>query len=220
LKSHDLILFDPRGVGYSQPKMDCPPDEDSNASTQQRPLSLVRHSDSSIYLASFLRWIRRVVFDSVIPPQVDRIGGDLTSTGASFSVLFSACKADLVCDRDYPELETQFIELVQRLDAEPLRITVPDPETGKKKQVWVTGGSVAGGLEEIMKRSYMLRLAPLAISRIHDGDRNLVENLYAGLASTGNPANYITVICRDTGALFDAETFQAQVEKRHSSFEP
>jgi hypothetical protein len=110
-------------------------------------------------------------------------------------------------------LEKDLNELIQHLDSEPMKITVPDPNTGEKKQVWITSAAVLSGVEEIMKRGYLLRLAPLAIARIHDGDRNLVENLYAGLAPTENPAYYNTVICHDTGALFDADAFHAQVEK-------
>jgi pimeloyl-ACP methyl ester carboxylesterase len=167
----------------------------------------------------FPKGIRSVVLDSVLPPQVDRIGGDLTTTAASFSALFAACKADPACNRDYPDLETKFNELIQHLNSEPMKITVFNPETGEKKQLWITSASLMGGLEEIMKRGYLLRLAPLAITRIHDGDQNLLENLYAGLASAGNLANYNTVICHDSGTLFDADAFHAQVEK-HPELKP
>lgn len=36
LKNRDLILVDPRGVGFSQPKMDCQPDTAPEASTQDK----------------------------------------------------------------------------------------------------------------------------------------------------------------------------------------
>jgi hypothetical protein len=100
-----------------------------------------------------------------------------------------------------------------------MKISIPDEKTGKKKQAWVTSADVINGVEEIMKRSYMLRLAPLAITRIHDGDQNLIENLYQGLTSTENPAYYTTVICHDTGALFDANTFAKEIEK-HPDLKP
>jgi pimeloyl-ACP methyl ester carboxylesterase len=268
LKNRDLVLVDPRGVGYSQPKMECPPNASPDAGTQDQPPSVeeenaqtlqwakscrdllvsqgfdlsaynsqanandledLRHalgySQWNLYgvsygtrtalytMRAFPQGIRSVVLDSVLPPQVDRIGGDLTTTAASFSALFAACKADPACDRDNPDLQIKLDGLIQHLDAKPMKVSVPDPKTGEKKQVWVTSASVTGGLEEIMKRGYLLRLAPLVISRIQAGDRDLVEKLYAGLVSTENPAYYNTVICHDTGALFDADAFQAEVAK-------
>ncbi len=268
LMNHDLILVDPRGVGYSQPMMNCPPDTPADASRQEKApnaeesnaqfmewAKLCReqlisegfdltayNSTANAYDLEDLRlalgydqWnlygisygtrtalytmrlvpdgIRSVILDSALPPQVDRIGGDLTSTAASFSALFAACSADPACNRDYPNLETKLHEVIQRLDAEPVKIAFTDDKTGEKKQVWVGSDAVITGLQEIMKRGYLLRMAPLIISRIHAGDRSLIENLYQGLVPTENPAYYNIVICHDTGSLFDKDTFAQELEK-------
>lgn len=268
LKNRDFILVDPRGVGYSQPKMDCLPDTAPDASAQDKAPSIEESNVQTLQWAKSCReqlisegfdltaynstanandleelrlalgykqWnlygisygtrtalytmrlfpdgIRSVILDSVLPPQVDRIGGDLNTIAASFAALFAACKADSACNRDNPDLETKFHELIQRLDSEPMKISIPDEHTGKKKQVWVTSAGVINGLQDIMKRGYLLRLAPLAITRIHAGDQNLVENLYQGLVASENPGNYTTVICHDTGALFDANAFAKEIEK-------
>ena len=267
LGNRDLILVDPRGVNYSQPRMDCPaqisPDastqtqaptaEESNAGTRQWAQacraslisqgfdltaynSLANASDlddlrqalgyaqwnlygisygtrtALVTMRAFSAGIRSVILDSVLPPQVDRISGDLTTTAASFAALFSACKADPVCNQDYPDLSGQFSELVQKLDQAPMKINVPNG-AGKTIQTWVTGGGVAGGLEEVMKRGYLLRLAPLMIARINAGDQSLVENLYPGLPSSDNQANYGVVLCSDVGALFDETSFSAELEQ-------
>jgi hypothetical protein len=68
-------------------------------------------------------------------------------------------------------------------------------------------------LEEAMKRSWLVQLVPITITRIHAGDKDLIGKLYVGLASTDNPAIYYTVLCHDVGALFDASTFSAELEK-------
>lgn len=155
LKNRDLILVDPRGVGYSQPKMSCPPNTDADASTQTRAPSAEERNAQFIQWAKSCRdqlisegfdltsynstanahdledlrlalgydqWnlygisygtrtalytmrlfpdgIRSVILDSVLPPQVDRIGGDLITTATSFSALFTTCSADSMCKRD------------------------------------------------------------------------------------------------------------------------
>lgn len=268
LENRDLILVDPRGTGYSQPTMNCPPDTPADAGTQEeapnaeesnaqfmqwakscREQLISEGFDLTAYNSTanahdledlrlalgYDQWnlygisygtrtalytmrlfpdgIRSVILDSALPPQVDRIGGDLTSTAASFSALFAACKTDPACYRDYPNLETKLYEVIQRLDAEPVKITITDEKTGEKKQVWVGSDAVITGLQEIMKRGYLLRMAPLIITRIHAGDRSLIENLYQGLVPTENPAYYNTVICHDTGSSFDQDSFAQELEK-------
>lgn len=264
LKNRDLILVDPRGVGYSQPAMHCPPEVTPDASTQPRAptpqeqvaqtlqwgqschdllisqgfdltaynsISNANDLDDLRQALGYSQWnlygvsygtktalvtmqnysggIRSVVLDSVMPLYVDRIGSDVITTANSFSALFAACKADPDCNRDYPDLETKFKEIVHRLDQEPLKITV----AGTTKQVWVTGGGAVSGLESIMKFGYLLRLAPLAITRIHAGDRDLLGKLYANVSSTDDPAYYSTVLCNDLGSQFDMQAFSSELEK-------
>jgi len=166
-----------------------------------------------VTMRAFPGGIRSVVLDSVLPPQVDRIGGDLTSTSGSLSALFSTCKADPACDRAYPDLETKFYEVIRKLDQDPIKITVPDGDTGKTKQVWITGADVANGAKEAMKRSWLAQIMPLTIIQIYAGDHDILEKLYPGLSATENPAVYNTVLCHDVDALYDPDNFSANLEK-------
>jgi pimeloyl-ACP methyl ester carboxylesterase len=268
LGNRDLILVDPRGVGYSQPEMKCPPETLPDASSQTRApsaeatlaldlqwaqscrdLLISQGFDLTAYnsLANandledlrqglgYSKWnlygvsygtrtalvsmrefpdgVRSVVLDSVLPPQVDRIGGDLTSTTGSLSALFSTCKANPACNRDYPDLETKFYKVVRKLDHDPIKITVPDGNTGKTKQVWITGAVVANGVREAMKRSWLVQIVPITINQIYAGDKDILEKLYPGLVSTENPAIYNTVLCHDVSALYDLSAFSANLEK-------
>jgi pimeloyl-ACP methyl ester carboxylesterase len=272
LGNRDLILVDPRGVGYSQPMMECPPDTTPDASTQSqaptpeetmaqnlqwahscRDLLINQGFDLTAYntqanvddledlrqglgyskwnlygvsygtrtalitMRKFPNGIRSVVIDSVLPPQVDRIGNDITTTTGSFSTLFAACKADPSCNRDYPNLEAKFYEVIRRLDQDPVKITVPDGDTGKKKQVWITGSLVALGVREAMQRAWLAQIMPITIDQIYAGNKDILEKMYPGLVPFENPGVYNTVLCHDMATLYDTNVFSVNLEN-HPEF--
>jgi pimeloyl-ACP methyl ester carboxylesterase len=267
VEHRDLILIDPRGTGYSQPVMDCPPMSLPDAAGQaQAPgpaetvaqqvtwaqacrdqlvkegFDLTTYNTAAIAadlnelrqalgyaqwnlygqsygtrtalatLGAYPQGIRSVVLDAVLPPQVDRIGhGDLTSVSGSLAALFAACQADPACSHDYPNLEIQFNEIVARLDQAPLKVTVPDGNTGKTKQVWISGATVVDGVQGAMRFPWLIQVMPLALSRIHAGDQAVIEQLYENLSSSDNQAVYYLALCHDVGALFNADAFHAEV---------
>jgi pimeloyl-ACP methyl ester carboxylesterase len=265
----DIILVDPRGVGNSQPAMQCPANTPPGVGAQAKPpaagdslaqrlqwaqscrdLLVSQGFDLTAYNSianasdlndlrqalGYAQWnlygtsygtrvalvtmraypdgIRSAVLDSVLPPQVDRIGrGDLNATTGALSALFAACKSDPACDHDYPNLETKFDEAIQHLDLNPIKVTVPDGGGGKTKQVWITGATIVAGIKAMLMSPYFIQIAPVAIEQIRAGNTTVIERLYANLASGDNPAIYNTVLCHDVGALFDPEQFHADLEK-------
>jgi pimeloyl-ACP methyl ester carboxylesterase len=269
LGNRDLILVDPRGVGYSQPEMECPGETTPDLSKQDRipsaeetmalrlqwaqscrDLLISQGFDLTAYnslanakdlddlrqalgypvwnlygisygtrialvtMREFPDGIRSAILDSVLPPQADRIGGDLTTTTGSLSAMFSTCKADPACNGEYPDLETEFYEAIRKLDQDPIKITVPDGDTGKMKQVGVTGALIALGVRESMLRTGLAQIMPITISRIYAGDRDILEKIIPFLAPLENPANYNTVLCHDMSSLYDPNTFSENLEKR------
>ena len=268
LGNRDLILVDPRGVGYSLPGMKCPRNFLPDASAQKKAPnapetmalglqwaqscrdSLVSQGfDLTAYnsladandledlrqalgypawnlygisygtrtalvtMRAFPNGIRSVVLDSVIPPQIDKIGGDLTTTVSSLSALFSRCKADSACDRDYPDLETKFHETIRKLDQDPIQITIPVGETGQTKQVWATGYIFAGGVKESMKANWLVQIMPIVINQANSGDKSILERLLPGAAPAVNYADYYTVFCHDMSGLYDQGAYTANLDK-------
>jgi pimeloyl-ACP methyl ester carboxylesterase len=158
--------------------------------------------------------IRSAVLDSVLPPQVDFIGrGDAAAAAGSLSALFAACKADAACNRDYPDLETKLGEVVRRLDANPAKVKAPEGDTGKTRQVWIAGANVLAGIRAAMMQPVLIQILPLAITRLHAGDPSVIERLYGALLSGDNPAVQNTVLCHDTGALFDAQAYHQELAR-------
>ncbi len=199
----DLIVFDQRGVGVSQPALDCPGydrlvvdlldrnwqgqpvSEDQISTLILNELSACRRTlagiadltaynsaasaadvndlrlalgyeqvnlwgasyGSRLALEVMRRYptgLRSVVLDSVYPPDVDLYAGAPANFSRALERLFSACAANPICDRAYPDLRNVFFETVQKLDTQPVLREVQNPFTGEKHQAWMDGGRAAG----------------------------------------------------------------------------
>ncbi len=68
--------------------------------------------------------IRSVVLDSVVPPNLNIVPAFWPAAAAAYDELFAACAGQAACAAAYPDLEAEFTETVNRLDAEPLVVPV------------------------------------------------------------------------------------------------
>ncbi|WP_187432505.1 alpha/beta fold hydrolase [Agromyces mariniharenae] len=68
--------------------------------------------------------VRSVVLDSVVPPNVRWTADFWPTSAAAFDEMYAACAAQEACAAAYPDLEAEFTEAVNRLDAEPLTVPV------------------------------------------------------------------------------------------------
>lgn len=68
--------------------------------------------------------VRSAVLDGVAPPQVNWATEMVTRYGDALKVLFNHCREDPACDAAYPDLETVFYTLIERLNADPIGVQV------------------------------------------------------------------------------------------------
>jgi pimeloyl-ACP methyl ester carboxylesterase len=86
--------------------------------------------------------VRSVVLDSVVPPNT-RWTADFWPTAATaFEQMYAACAAQEACATAYPDLEAEFVDTVNRLDAEPLAVPVTTA-SGETVTVVVDGYKLA-----------------------------------------------------------------------------
>lgn len=72
--------------------------------------------------------LRSVIIDAVVAPDVDF--NDKSGDTASYALrnVFTGCAQDEVCNRDFPNLESVFLGLVDQLNRQPITLTVTVPE--------------------------------------------------------------------------------------------
>ena len=73
-------------------------------------------------MRDYPQYLRSVILDSVYPPQADLYLDSYYSGERSLSVLFEACANDLKCNTQYPDLETVFHNVYNRLNEYPLTV--------------------------------------------------------------------------------------------------
>jgi pimeloyl-ACP methyl ester carboxylesterase len=106
--------------------------------------------------------IRSVVLDSVLPTTYT-VAANWEITRSGFANLFHACAAEPACNAAHPGLEETFTALVNKLEAEPLRINVKDPATGEDLDVVLDGGALVDWLRNQNYAVPLLQAAPNGI---------------------------------------------------------
>ncbi len=267
LRTRDLIVFDQRGAGFSEPSLDCPEMDasyyallddnlDAAARAERRAAAARRCRErlarQGVNLAAYTsaanaadvndlrlalgytEWnllgvsygtrlaltvlrdypdsVRSVILDSVYPPQVSLPEGVTTSAARAFDTLFTGCASDLVCSRNYPNLEATFYALVDRLNKTPLSLSVRDPLWGDPYTLLLNGDQLVQNLFELLYQTDAIPLLPRAIAALDAGD----VRLFATLASQNllgphfsSEGMYYSVECADEAPFSTAESIAA-----------
>nr|WP_246513114.1 alpha/beta fold hydrolase [Azospirillum picis] len=117
--------------------------------------------------------VRTAVFDSVYPPDVNAQEEAAWLAQRAYRRLFDDCAANRACRAAYPDLEKRFLDLVERLERNPVNIVVGDHET--RRPLRLTGTSVISAGLEAMAVSEAVPAVPALIDRAARGQ-------YAALA--------------------------------------
>src|SRR5205085_3754638 len=135
-------------------------------------LNLYGVSYGSLLVLDTLRFypaaVRSAIIDGVVPPQGNMNVDAPRTIDRAYTQLFKACAADARCNSAYPSLEASLFELVARLNREPARISVVDPNTGRAYPAVLNGD---GLLDVLFQAFYISDLIPLLPEVIHRADK-------------------------------------------------
>jgi pimeloyl-ACP methyl ester carboxylesterase len=229
--SRDLIIFDQRGVGLSEPALECPEffqamldnldEADADVANETifnafmacrdrlvsqghnlaayttaqsaadvesirtalgyEQVNLFGGSYGSLLAQATMRdypdHIRSVAINSTLPLEKS-VFVDATTTFANAILrLLDSCAADEACNSAYPDLQTVLFEVIDRLNAEPIPITVTNPLDGQSYDALLTGDAVRGNLGTFLYISQIIPVLPQAIFDVHNGDIELMTQL-------------------------------------------
>jgi pimeloyl-ACP methyl ester carboxylesterase len=229
--NRDLILFDQRGVGLSEPALDCPAWEamqfevldepdievalektfdalmvcrdelvesgiDLDAyNTQQNAADVnairlaLGYDQINLYGASYgsllaqatardyPETVRSVVIASVLPLEKSFFVDVSTVAMETLMRLVDACTTDQACNLAFPDLQNVLFDVVDRLNQEPLSITLTDPVDGQQYDALLTGDGVVGNLVGLLYQTQVIPSLPQAIYDVYNGDFELMTQL-------------------------------------------
>ena len=270
-QGYELILIDQRGVGRSEPALECPGfvelyldlldqrldgdrlDGDAMRALKVEALTacaetLGVNADLSTYNSaasaadiedlrvalgyerldlwgtSYGSWlalavmrdhpesVRSAVLDAPAPPQVDFYADTPDSYARALDEVYAACAADEACDAVYPDLEAVFLETVERLDAEPVPVTLLDPLAGERVPLLMDGDAF---LEQVFRGLYSTAMRQALPQVIYDAREGTFDTLLSigqldvlrqSFRSWGM---YFSVLCHDEVPFSSLDGFEA-----------
>ncbi len=152
--------------------------------------------------------VRTVILDSPFPPNADTPVDEIYSVTDALSELFADCTRDAYCSDQYPDLETVFLETVDRLNAD---------ETAE-----IYGDDLVFALSSAFSDTSLIPLLPYVIYEVANDNYAALDEI-AEDAGYGRPryqggedrsdseGMFNSVICHDEMALGDYERVETAV---------
>lgn len=140
-----------------------------------------------VYMRLYPQGIRSVTLDGVVPPSVASLGWTWSSLKESFDNVVAACKAQTACRTRYPNFDlTQFVSLVNQLEAHPVTTTVTRPDVGPVK-VTLDGGALVNWWA---RASHEAATIPMALDELAHGNPQLVAEQWASAWYPGSEGTF------------------------------
>ena len=122
------------------------------------------------YLRRFPQRTRRVILDSVVPPDV-ALGPEVAlASQAALDALFDRCEADLGCRDAFPDLRQRFDAVLERLREAPVEVVLDHPLTGESVDVVIDHWMLVGVARLLVYQSQTASLLPVLIEATHRGE--------------------------------------------------
>ena len=124
-------------------------------------------------LRDFEDRIRSIVFDAVVPLELNFVP-DVMSTGAEArDALFTSCANDAFCNELYPDLETVFWDTYAELNANPVLVPTIDPETGNEYDALFSADVMVQMIRSLQYTTEFVPSLPAFIYDASEGDFEL-----------------------------------------------
>ena len=227
----DVIVFDQRGVGLSEPALECPemvqasydlvseldPEtalrtmytailacrdrlvqeghnlaaynttenatdvDDIRAALGYEQLNIYGGSYGSLLAQAVMRdhpeGLRSVIMGAVLPAEKSLFVNMAMTRVDAVMDLLRACAADEACNAAYPNLEQVLYDTVEKLNADPVPITVTNPLDGQAYDTWLTGDDVVNNLMIFLHFTDIIPVLPQAVFDVANGDYELMVQL-------------------------------------------
>ncbi|MCK9486307.1 MAG: alpha/beta hydrolase [Dehalococcoidia bacterium] len=127
--------------------------------------------------------VRSAVLDAAYPVDANLYQEAPHNVARAFQAFFATCAEDSACAQAFPDLEQTFAGLVERLNAEPASIPVPDPTTGQRHAIELSGDALVGFLFQSLYVTDLVQFLPEIIDAADRGDFGVIGLLQGTFAT-------------------------------------
>jgi pimeloyl-ACP methyl ester carboxylesterase len=160
--------------------------------------------------------VRSVILDSTVPLEVDFFAPWAVNAERAFDLLFARCRSDESCNQAYPNLESLFYDLANRLDANPVTISVIRPLTGQTYPILLTGDRMVNYFYGLLYSTDAIPNLPHLIYELHDNRTDEYASQLTGLPFTGDGMSlgaYYSIVCAEEAPFTSVEAIQSSNSK-------
>ncbi|MBN8579168.1 MAG: alpha/beta fold hydrolase [Anaerolineae bacterium] len=152
--------------------------------------------------------IRSVVLDSVYVPEVNAYEQRVPTLAQALETLFANCSADVGCGTAYPNLESHFYTVIERMNNEPIAVDVSHPITDEVVTLQLTGDDMVLGIFNALYQRNTIRFLPFIIEELYRGNTDVIEPVaQEGFKNIFSRAQgmYYSAECREEFPFNDSE---------------
>ena len=128
-------------------------------------------------LRDFSAGLRSVILDAVVPTQINFVTQTPQSAQRVFNEFFAACTKDATCNKNYPNLEKTFFDLVKQLNDTPAHVQLTSSETSERRNAQIDGNGLIGFLFQSLYSSDLRPILPQAIADAAAGNFGLLADI-------------------------------------------
>ncbi|NJM42020.1 MAG: alpha/beta fold hydrolase, partial [Anaerolineae bacterium] len=162
--------------------------------------------------------LRSVILDAVVPTNLNYVTQTPQSADRVFTEFFAACAKDATCNKNYPNLEKTFFDLVQQLNDKPARVQLTNGETSAQSNAQIDGNGLINLLFQALYASDLHPILPQAITDAAAGNTELlagIQSLFAFDDSMSIGMHYSVVCAEDADFKeSDIDTSDIRLELR------
>lgn len=143
--------------------------------------------------------LRAVILDSVVPTNINFVTESAQSENRVYDELFASCAAVPDCAAAYPDLEARYFALIERLEENPVTLTLYDPETGEAADAVLDGASLRGVMFQLFYVANFGAAFPKVVSELEAGNYTYLEQMWPLFAFDRSLSEgmYYSVICAE-----------------------
>lgn len=143
------------------------------------------------YIRLFPGRVHSAVLYSLVPVENRAPLFHARAAQRAYDLMVSQCHAEAPCRAAYPNLKSDAATIMKRLEAQPARVTIPNPATGRPVEVTLTASGFADALRVMLYGIQNERRVPLLLGRALGGDYRPFAA--AGLESNRNFSRSIRI---------------------------
>lgn len=166
-----------------------------------------------VYMRLFPDAIRSVVLDSVGPVEVP-IGLFGQSIARSFDLLVANCHQDKSCQQAFPDLESEFRQVLAALEQKPQSVIIPHPRLGEATTFVISKSKFIGTLTQQLYSTGSRAFVPLVIHQAAKGNYLPLAGLIA--TTDGKQPIYLglhmNIICNEDFPKITPEALTADAD--------